>query len=124
MERAAQAAGQPVERWRRWEVGIQPCPARDLAAIAGALGAPIASLLVDELVLAEVRISEETLARVKREGRPAAAEVAVAIAGNLEALLVAEASREPVDLAPYARARPRRTREQVLAGKRPQGAAH
>jgi transcriptional regulator with XRE-family HTH domain len=98
-----------------WEVGSSAYPVRQLAEIAAALGVPIASLVVDELVLAEVRVSDETLERVKREGAPAADEAIARISANLKALLLAEASRPPVDLSPGARAKPRRTREQKLA---------
>jgi len=83
--------------------------------LASALGIPIASLFVDELVLAEIRVSEETMQRVRRDGSPAAREVAERLARNLEALLLAEATKPPVDLSPGARAKPRRTREQKLA---------
>lgn len=78
--------------------------------------APLASLLTDELVLAEIRISDETLERVKREGKPAAEEAARRIAQGLEALLLAEAGRPPVDVSPGARPKHRRTRAEVLAG--------
>lgn len=129
-KRAAQAAGVTLQVWRLWEVGNRPYPARRLPAIAAALGIPVMSLLVDRFVLAELQVSDESLERVRREGRPAAAAIVAAIAPGLEAALLAEAGRPAIDLSPWARARPRRSREQVLAGsfhkaqrKLPQGAA-
>jgi len=103
--------------WQVWEVGSRPYSARKLPDLASALGIPIASLLTDELVLAEVRISDETLERVKCEGRPAADEVAARIAQNLAALLLAQATAPARDFSPGARARPRRSREEVLAAR-------
>jgi hypothetical protein len=84
--------------------------------MARALQVPVALLLTDELVLAEIRVSDATLERVKREGRPAAQEAAQRIAARMEALLLAEASRPLVDVSPGARPKPRRTRVEVLAG--------
>jgi hypothetical protein len=75
---------------------------------------PIASLLVDDLILAEIRLSQATLERIKREGRPAAIAAIAAINDNLVALALAEATRPPVDLSPGARAKPRRSREDML----------
>ena len=113
--RAAELAGATNTQWKLWEVGTQPYPHRLIPNLASALGIPIASLFVDELVLAEIRVSEETMQRVRRDGSPAAREVAERLARNLEALLLAEATKPPVDLSPGARAKPRRTREQKLA---------
>jgi hypothetical protein len=84
-------------------------------AIAAALGIPIASLLTDQCVLQEIHVSEETLERIRREGKPAAEEVADRLTVNFFALLMAEATRPPVDLSPGARAKPRRSREELLA---------
>lgn len=84
--------------------------------LAAALGVPVAQLLTDDLVLAEIRVSSETLERVKREGAPAAQKAAERIATGLTALLIAEATRPPVDVSPGARPKRRRSREEVLAG--------
>ena len=92
-----------------------PSP-ESFAALARALQIPVARLLTDELVLAEVRVSEETLLDVRRRGAPAAREAALRLASSLEPLLLAEATRPPVYVGPGAQARRRRTREQVLAG--------
>jgi hypothetical protein len=88
---------------------------RELAAIAAAIGVPIASLVVDELVLAEIRLSPETLERIRREGRPAAIAAIDRVRENLIALAIAEATRPARDFSPGARAKPRQTREQKLA---------
>jgi len=112
---AANTLGIDLQVWVKWELGRRPYPACRLAAIASALGIPIASLLVDQVVLQEIRVSEETLERVRREGRPAIDEISARLAASVGALLHAEATRLPVDLSPGARAKPRRSREQVLA---------
>lgn len=83
---------------------------------ASALGIPVAALLCDDLVLAEVRVSDETLAAVKRGGMPAAEAAAQRLAASLAPLLYAEATRKPVDLSPGARPKRRRTRAEVLEG--------
>lgn len=115
---AAGHAGVSEATWQGWELGSRPYPVRRLAGLAAALGIPIASLVTDELVLVEIRISDETCKRVKREGRPAAREVVERLSTNVEALLLAEVSRPAIDLSPNARAKPRRSREQVLARRR------
>lgn len=116
-ERASSAAGATFREWAIWEVGTRAYPARRLPAIAAAMGIPIASLLVDELVLAEIRLSPETLERIKREGRPAAIAAVDRIRDNLIALALAEATRLPADISPHAWAKPRRSREDLLAAK-------
>jgi len=78
-----------------------------MCALAETLAVPAAQLL-----------SDETLERVNREDRPAAREAAERIAANLEALLLAEAGRTPVDVSRGARAKPSCTGAQVLAGCR------
>jgi len=80
------------------------------------LAVPVHSCFTDELVATEIRVSDETLERVKRQGRAAAREAAERIAENLEAVLLAEASKPPVDLAPGVRPKRRRSREEVLVG--------
>lgn len=113
---AAKATGVTLSTLRRWELGHGiPRPHR-LWKHAQTLGCPVASLLTDELILAEVRVSPETLERVKREGQPAAREAAERIARGLEVLLLAEAGRPPLDLSPGARPKRRRSRLEVLAG--------
>jgi hypothetical protein len=84
--------------------------------MARALQAPVACLLTDEFVLSEIRVSDETLGMVKRDGWPAANAAAERLSGNVAALLMAEASRPPVDLSPGARPKRRRSREEILVG--------
>lgn len=99
----------------RWQSGAtQPSFAR-APDIASALGLPVAQLFTDDPVIAEVTLSPETLQRIKREGRPAAAETAQRLALMLEPLIWQEATRKPVDVSPGVRAKPRRNRAQVLA---------
>jgi transcriptional regulator with XRE-family HTH domain len=115
-EYVAQAAGIPLRSLIRYELGSQTPPPARISALASAIGCPAASFLVDDVVLAELRVSPETLERVRSEGQPAADEVAARIAATLAPLLLAEATRPPVDLRPGARPRKRRDRAQVLAG--------
>ncbi len=112
---AAQQIGVSTATLQRWELGAHMPRPESAARIAPALGIPVARLFTDELVLAEVRVSAETLDRVKREGAPAAREAAKRIAQGLEALLLAEATRPPVDVSPGARPKRRRSRAEVLA---------
>src|SRR5580765_7286614 len=75
-QQTARGAGTHHSKLLRYEVGQGvPRPAR-LARIASALAVPVSQLLTDDLVLAEVRVSEATLERVKNDGRPAAREAA------------------------------------------------
>jgi hypothetical protein len=76
----------------------------------------VASLPTDEVVLAEVRVSDATIEQVRREGRPACREAAERLASRLEPLIWQEATRKPVDISPGARPKRRRTRAEVLAG--------
>ena len=76
----------------------------------------MAALFTDEVVLAEVRVSKETIEQVRREGRDASKEVAERLASRLEPLIWQEATLPPVDVSPGARPKRRRTRTEVLAG--------
>jgi hypothetical protein len=67
-------------------------------------------------VLAEVRVSDETIEQVRREGREASKEAAQRLASRLEPLIWQEATRPPVDVSAGARPKRRRSREEVLAG--------
>ena len=86
------------------------------AKIASALAVPVAALFAEEVVLAEVRLSHETLEQVRLEGRPACREAAERLASRLEPLIWQEATRKPVDIRPGARPKRRRSRAEVLAG--------
>ncbi len=115
-QQVATATPLHAQTLRNYERGQAiPRPWR-LNRLAQAIGVPVASLLNPELVLAEVRISDATLERVKREGRPAAEEAGARIAAYLTERLLQEAARVPVDVSPGARPKRRRTREEVLAG--------
>jgi hypothetical protein len=76
----------------------------------------VAALFADEFVLAEVRVSDETIEQVRREGRPACKEAAERLASRLEPLIWQQATRKPVDISPSARPKRRRSRAEVLAG--------
>jgi hypothetical protein len=72
--------------------------------------------------LQEIRISAETLEYIRRGGKPAAEEVVARYLPQLFALLMAAATAPAIDTSPGARAKPRRSREEVLA-KRAEGIA-
>jgi hypothetical protein len=84
--------------------------------IAQALNVPVAALFADDFVLAEVRVSDETMEQVRRDGREASKQAAERLASRLESLIWQEATRPPVDISAGARPRPRRSRVQKLAG--------
>ena len=86
------------------------------AKIAQALNVPVAALFAEAVVLAEIRLSDETIQRVRREGQQACEEAAERIASRLEPLIWQEATRKPVNVSPGARPKRRRTRAEVLAG--------
>jgi transcriptional regulator with XRE-family HTH domain len=117
----AASAGVHAQSWRRWEQGLRaPKPWR-IAPIARALGVPAASLLENDPAgarcVAEVWVSRETLLEIRREGRGRALEVAERIARQLEPeLWHAATGRLPRAHDVPARAKPRRTRAEVLAG--------
>lgn len=102
--------------WWRWESGRSTPKLWRAGTIAKALGIPVAALFTDELVIADVVVSAETVAHIKSEGRQAAREAAERIAAQLEPLLYAAATRPPVDTSPGQRPKRRRTRAEVLAG--------
>jgi hypothetical protein len=88
--------------------------------IAASLGVPIAALLVDDAqgpCIAEVWVSPETLREVKRESRGCALEVSERLSRRLEpAIWEAATGRLPRAQDAPARAKPRRSRAQVLTG--------
>jgi transcriptional regulator with XRE-family HTH domain len=113
---AANTAGVHVTSWRNWESGSKRPRLERGDEIAQALNVPVAALFADEVVLAEVRVSEETIEKVRREGRDASKQAAERLALRLEPLIWLEATRKPVDVSAGARPRPRRSRAEVLAG--------
>ena len=106
-----------IQSLRGWERGDHAFLPWKAPLIASALGVPIAQLFTDELVLAEVRVSDETLERVRKDGRIVAGEAAERIAGQLEPLIWQAATRPPVDVSPGSRAAKKRMdRREILAG--------
>jgi hypothetical protein len=93
------------------------------ATIAQALNVPAAALFTDEVVLAEVRLSDETLREIKREGRPACRQAGERLAALLEPLIWQEATRKPVDISPGARSGAARAPKSWLASPRRTGCA-
>ncbi len=104
-----------MQTWGRWEHGIRAPVFWRAPLIARGIGVPVAQLFTDELVLADVTVSKETLARVRKEGQPAADEVAARLAAALSALLVAAAERPRVTAPKGSRPKKRRTRAEVFA---------
>jgi len=115
-ETVAEAIGRSPRTYRGYELGSARCPSSRLPLIAAAIGCPVAQLFTDELVLAEVRASAETLERARAGGAPVAEEVGARIASGIAALLLAEASRPAMYTGPGARARTRRRRPEYLEG--------
>ncbi len=117
---AARAVGVSRDTLRTWEQGLHAPKFWRIPAIAAAYGCTLAELLVDEpagACVAEVWISAETIRDVRRGGRAAALEVAERMARRLEPLVwQAATGRMPRAQDTPARARPRRSRAQVLAG--------
>lgn len=114
-DKAANAAGCHAQTYRNWEAGRTKPDLTRAGAIARALNVPVAALFTDELVIAEVIVSADTVARIRKEGRTAAADAARRLAAQLEPAIYDAATRKPADTRPGARARPRRTRAERLA---------
>jgi transcriptional regulator with XRE-family HTH domain len=112
---ASRQAGVASRSWSRWEAGSTTPKLWRCGAIARALNVPVAALFTDELVVAEIVVSAETVARIRKEGRSAAAETAQRLAQQLEPAIYDAATRKPVDTRAGARAKPRKTRAERLA---------
>jgi DNA-binding XRE family transcriptional regulator len=97
-----------------WEAGRTKPLLHKAGAIASALGVPVGALF-NEHVAAEVVVSPETVARIRREGREACVEVAKRLADQLEPVIWAHATTPPADTRPGARPKPRRTKAERLA---------
>lgn len=113
---AALNAGVSENSWWRWESGRVTPKLWRCGAIARALGVPVAALFSDELVVADVVISEATVKAIRAGGRDVCADVAQRLAGQLEPLIWAAVTAGPVDVSPGRRPKRRRTRAEVLAG--------
>jgi len=114
LDAAARQAGVVGRSWSRWEAGDTKPALERAGAIARALNVPVASLFTDELVVAEIIVSKETIERIRAEGRTAAGDVAARLAAALEPAIWDAATRKPPDTRPGARAKPRRTRAERL----------
>jgi hypothetical protein len=86
--------------------------------IASALAVPTGALFTDEVVVAEVRLSYETLQQIKREGREASRQAAERLASRLEPLIWQEATRPPVDVSAGARPKAAPLTSRSLGGHR------
>lgn len=111
----AASAGVVPQTVGNWESGRTTPKLWRAGDIAQALGVPVAALFTDELVVAEVVVSAETVAAIRREGRSAAKAAADRLAAQLEPAIYEAATRKPADTRAGARAKPRRSRAEVLA---------
>jgi transcriptional regulator with XRE-family HTH domain len=103
---AARAAGIHMHTWHRWENGGIPQITR-AQAIANALQIPLAELLApnpERIHVAELSISPQALAQVKRKGHPEARRLAEALTDTLAAKVEALAASPPAK-APSIRAK-------------------
>ena len=86
--------------------------------IAQALGVPVAALFLEEgwQAVTDVNLTPDAVARVRRDGAAEARRLADLVAAQLPALILA-ACRRPSKAPPRGtRAKPRRSRAEVLAG--------
>lgn len=116
---ASRATGVSKGTWVTWESGSRMPKFWRAPQIARALGVPVASLF--DLpgagrCVAEVVVSDETLRNVRRNGRSASLEAAQRLGAALEPVIYAAATGRVPKPGQPARAKPRRTREEVLAG--------
>jgi hypothetical protein len=65
--------------------------------------------------VAEIVVSQDTVRRIRSEGRSACQDVAKRLAGQLEPAIWAAVTKPPADTRPGARPKPRRTRAETLA---------
>ena len=111
----AQTIGVSQTTYRAWESGTStPHPSR-WQTLASALGVPVASLLAPDgwVVVRELRLQPSTVQRVRQLGRPEAERVAALLsAGLVDDVFAACRAPKP---SRGARAKPRRTRAEVLA---------
>ena len=112
--------GVVVNTWVSWERGTRTPRLWRVPEISAALGVPLGAVLVENgraTCVAEVWMGAETIRDIRRGGRPGALEAAERIARQLEPLLwQAPTGRLPRAQDTPARARPRRSRLEVLAG--------
>lgn len=116
---AAPLAGVNPSTLEQWESGLARPGLVRLGNIVRGWAVPACSFSCgeDQVPVADVVLSQESVDRVRREGRPAAAELAQLLAAQLEPLIYQAATRI-VDTSHGARPKRRRTRAEVLAGVR------
>ncbi len=118
---AARAVNTSTTSYVGWEQGLHAPRLRRIAQIASTLGCTLDELLVDEPAgkpVATVWLSAQTIRDVRAGGRAHALDVAERIARSLEPLIwEASTGRLPRNQDTPARARPRRSRPEVLAGR-------
>lgn len=112
---AARNARVSVTTWNKWERGQATPKLSRGHDIASALAVPVIALFTDQVAIADVVLMPETVARIRKEGRSAAAETAQRLAQQLEPAIYDAATRKPVDTRAGARAKPRKTRAERLA---------
>lgn len=113
---AADATNIEPASWTRYERSQRVPRPWTLDRIAAALNVPAVRLMRDCRVVAEVEPSEATIADCRARGMPAALEAAERMVPALAALILAEATRPPVDTSPGARPKRRRSRTELLGG--------
>lgn len=115
---AAKLTRVAINTWSGWEQGRRTPKFWRIPQIAKALQIPIAALFdeaTDDRCIAEVRVSVETLRVISRDGRSGAEEAADRLARALTPLLYEAARGRKMRPNTGGRAKPRRTREEVLA---------
>lgn len=115
---AARAAGLAAATWGRYENGTTRPGIDKAPAIAKALGLPIAGLYPTDdgtTIVAELRVSAETLAAIRKGGHPATTEVALRIAHNLEPRLLQLA--QPASRTAKVAREPRKRADRTLKGR-------
>ena len=113
---AAQATGVATNTFSGWEAGLHTPKLWRAGDIAKALNVPVAALFTDELVIADVVVSQQTISAIRTGGREECERVAERLVAQLEPLLWAAVTAKP----PRPR---RRKRVEKLAGIRAAQAA-
>lgn len=114
-KKLAEQTGCSAATIRNWERGLTKPSLPWAGPIARGLGVPVAALFTDELVVAEIVVSADTIARIRKEGRTASQDAARRLAAQLEPAVWAAVTRPAVDTRPGARPKRRRTRAETLA---------
>jgi transcriptional regulator with XRE-family HTH domain len=118
IKQAAATARVSETSWKHWERGTHRPTLQNGSRIAAALGVPVAALFLEDgwQAVTDVNLTPDAVARVRRDGSAEAQRLADLVAAQLPALILA-ACRTPSKPAPRGtRAKPRRSRAEVLAG--------